>query len=287
MKITIIGLGIMGKGMAANLLKHDVDLTVFNRSKEPVKALEAKGAKAAASVNEAVANADIVFTMLSTPEVVHTIFLEEGAGLYAMKKSAIWVDCTTVDPDFTLLASRVAESAGIRFMDAPVTGTKPHAEKGELTFYVGSDTALLAEVTPYFNMMGQKINHIGEIGKGSAYKILLNVMLAQSMIVFSEAVLLGQKLGLDRDFLLDNLSKAPIAAPFTQFKTQMIKSGNYEVNFPLELMHKDIHLATKAAYEMNQPLYLANLAKELYASAKQQGMGRLDFAAIHQFLAEK
>ena len=158
---------------------------------------------------------------------------------------------------------------------------------GNLTFFVGGEKSLLEEVTPYFNMMGQKINHVGETGKGSAFKILLNLMLAQSMIIFSEAVLLGQKMGLDRDFLLDNISKAPIAAPFTQFKTQMIKDGEYEVNFPLELMHKDIHLATQTAYAMDQPLYLANLAKELFASAKQKGMGRLDFAAIHKFLEDK
>ena len=287
MKITIIGLGIMGKGMANNLIKNGVDLTVFNRSKEPVRELEAQGAKAAISVNEAVAEADIVFTMLSTPEVVQTLMLEENGGLYAMKKNAVWVDCTTVDPAFTLSANQVAQQAGIRFMDAPVTGTKPHAESGNLTFFVGAEKSLLEEVTPYFNMMGQKINHVGETGKGSAFKILLNLMLAQSMIIFSEAVLLGQKLGLDRDFLLDNISKAPIAAPFTQFKTQMIKSGEYEVNFPLELMHKDIHLATQTAYALNQPLYLGNLAKELFASAKQEGMGRLDFAAIHKFLEEK
>lgn len=287
MKITFIGLGIMGKGMAANLLKNGVDLTVYNRSQGPLKELESKGAKSAASANEAVKEADIVFSMVSTPEVVAHLFLGENGALLAMKKNAIWVDCTTVNPSFSLQANQAAQKAGIRFMDAPVTGTKPHAKNAQLAFYVGAEKVLLEEVEPYFNMMGQNIFHIGETGKGAAIKMLLNMMLAQSMIVFSEAVLLGEKMGMNKDFLLEMLPKTPVAAPFTGFKKEMIRNGNYEVNFPLELMQKDIHLATLTAYELQQPLYLANLTKELYASAVKEGMGRLDFAAIHRFLEGK
>lgn len=287
MKITFIGLGIMGSRMAANLLKNDVDLRVYNRSVSPVKELEAKGAKSASSAKEAVVEADIVFSMLSTPEVVAQLFLKENGALSAMKANAIWVDCSTVNPSFSLKANEAARKAGVRFMDAPVTGTKPHAENGELSFYVGAEKTLLDEVEPYFNMMGQNIFHIGETSKGSAIKMLLNMMLAQSMIVFSEAVLLGEKMGMDKDFLLELLPKTPVAAPFTKFKTGMIKSGEYDTNFPLELMHKDLHLATLTAYEKNQPIYLANLAKELFAGAKETGLGRLDFAAIHQFLGSK
>lgn len=284
MKITFIGLGIMGSRMAANLLKNDVDLTVYNRSKPPVTALEAKGAKSASSTNEAVSGADIVFSMLSTPEVVADLFMGENGALKSMKKNAIWVDCTTVNPSFSNQVNEASKKARIRFMDAPVTGTKPHAENAALAFYVGGEKALLEEVEPYFKMMGQNIFHIGETGKGASIKMLLNMMLAQSMIIFSEAVLLGEKMGMDKEFLLEMLPKTPVAAPFTQFKREMIRSGNYETNFPLELMHKDLHLAAKTAYEMNQPLYLANLAKELFAGANKKGMGRLDFAAIHEFL---
>jgi 3-hydroxyisobutyrate dehydrogenase-like beta-hydroxyacid dehydrogenase len=221
-------------------------------------------AKSAASTNEVVKGADIVFTMLSTPEVVEAMFLQENGALSAMKANAIWVDCSTVNPSFSLKANEAAKKAGVRFMDAPVTGTKPHAANAELAFYVGAEKALLSEVEPYFNMM-----------------------LAQSMIVFSEALLLGEKMGMDKEFLLEMLPKTPVVAPFVQFKREMIRSGNYEANFPLELMHKDLHLAVVTAYEMNHPLYLANLAKEIFADAKKSGMGRLDFAAIHQFLEEK
>ena len=112
-------------------------------------------------------------------------------------------------------------------------------------------------------------------------------MLAQSMIVFSEAILLGEKMGIDKDFLLNAVPNLVVAAPFTKFKAEMVRKDDYGVQFPLEWMHKDLHLAAITAYEHKQPLYLANLAKELYTHATQSGLGRADFAAIHQFLSDK
>jgi len=287
MKITFIGLGIMGSRMAANLFKNGVDLTVFNRSKESVETLLQQGAKTANSANEAATDADIVFSMLSTPEVVEHIFLNEHGVLSVMKKGAIWVDCSTVNPSFSLKSKTVADQAGIHFIDAPVAGTLPHAQNAELVFFVGAAKELLEKIKPYLNFMGKKVINIGEVGKGASFKMLVNIMLAQSMIIFSEAVLLGEKMGIDKDFLLSVVPNLVVSAPFTKFKAEMIKGGKYDVQFPLEWMHKDLHLAAVTAYEMNQPLYLANVAKELFAEANKNGMGRLDFAAIHKYLEEK
>ncbi|MEO1513370.1 MAG: NAD(P)-dependent oxidoreductase [Bacteroidota bacterium] len=284
MKVSFIGLGIMGSRMAANLLKNGTELTVYNRSKEPVVALVEKGARGAASLAEAVAEADVVFSMLSTPEVVRECFLSEQGALTHMKADAIWVDCTTVNPSFSLQAREQARQHGIRFLDAPVAGTKPHAERAELTFFVGAGPGEVDSLRPLLEQMGRKVLELGEAGKGAAFKMLVNMLLAQSMVLFSEAVLMGQKLGLDKNFLLDILPSLVVTAPFTKFKAEMIRSNDYEGQFPLEWMHKDLHLAALTAYEVGQPLFLANLAKELYASACEQGMGRLDFAAIHQYL---
>lgn len=284
MRITFIGLGIMGSRMASNLLKNGVDVTVFNRSKEPVEVLLEKGAKSASTANEAVADADIVFSMLSKPEVVENIFLTKEGVLSAMKKDSIWVDCSTVNPSFSLKCNSIASQKEIQFIDAPVAGTLPHAQNAELVFFVGAEKALLEKVESYLNFMGKKIVHIGETGKGASFKMLVNIMLAQSMIVFSEAVLLGEKMGINKEFLLNIIPNLVVSAPFTKFKSEMIQEGNYEVQFPLELMHKDLHLAAVTAYELNQPLYLANMAKELFAKANNSGMGRLDFAAIHKYL---
>jgi len=286
-KIAFIGLGIMGSRMAHNLIHAGVDLIVYNRSQEPVDKLVAAGAKAASSYQDAVKEADIVFTMLSKPEAVEQVMLGESGALRDMKQGALWVDCSTVNPSFTHHAWQIALACEVRFMDAPVAGTKPHAANGELVFFVGGSTDDLEEVTPYMSHMGRKIMHIGETTKGASFKMLVNALLGQSMLIFSETVLLGGKMGLDKDFLLDVLPNLVVSAPFTKAKSEMIKADDYEVQFPLELMHKDMHLAAVTAYEHGHPLYLANVAKEVYAEALHKGLGRLDFAAIHQYLERK
>lgn len=287
MKITFIGLGIMGSRMAANLLKKGLDLTVYNRSKEPMEALIAQGAKGATTLQASVADADIVFSMLSTPEVVKSCFFGPTGALESMKPNAIWVDCTTVNPSFSREAAAAAKANGVRFLDAPVAGTKPQAAAASLAFFVGGEAQDLAEVKTYLDHMGAKVMHAGAISKGAAFKMLVNIMLAQSMLIFSEATLLGEKLGFTQDFLLNTLPNLVVSAPFTKFKAEMVREDNYEVQFPLEWMHKDLHLATVTAYELSQPLYLANVSKVLFAEARRKGMGRLDFAAIHRFLAER
>ncbi|MFK7936902.1 MAG: NAD(P)-dependent oxidoreductase, partial [Saprospiraceae bacterium] len=212
MKITFIGLGIMGSRMAANLLKNGVEVTVWNRSPEPVEPLLAQGAKTAKTVNAAVENADVVFSMLSNPAAVEAVFLEKDGALTAMSNNAIWVDCSTVNPSFTERAKRAADEQDIRFVDAPVAGTLPHAANAELVFFVGAEQPLLDEIEPYLNYMGKKVMRIGETGKGASFKMLVNVMLAQSMLIFSETVLLGEKMGLDKDFLLNVLPNLVVSA---------------------------------------------------------------------------
>lgn len=287
MKITFIGLGIMGSRMAKNLLKSNAALTVFNRSSSPIQELEKAGAFPAKSYREAVKDADIVFTMLASPDVVEKVALSETGFINEMKENAVWVDCSTVNPSFSIKESKAAKNRNIRFVDAPVSGTKPHAESGKLVFFVGGEKDDLAEIEPLLNFMGTRIMHIGKTGKGTCFKMLVNSLLAQSMLAFSETILLGEKLGLSREFLLDTLPGLSVCAPFIKAKAEMIRADDYEVQFPLEWMHKDLHLVALTAYENNQPQCLANLAKEVYANAKQGGFGRKDFSAVYQFLSKQ
>ena len=287
MNISFLGLGIMGSRMAANLLQNGTSLTVWNRSPEASQPMADLGATVASSAAEALADADVVFTMFSTPEAVSMVMFGPEAGLSQMKSGSLWVDCSTVNPGFSRESAAEAAQRSIRFLDAPVAGSKPQAEAAQLLFFVGGSQEDLEPVQPLMEQMGQKVLHIGGLGMGASFKMLVNAMLAQSMLAFSETVLLGEKLGLDRDFLLNTLPNLAVAAPFTKAKAEMIRAQDYEVQFPLELMHKDLHLAALSAYEVGQPLYLANLTKELFASAKHAGMGRLDFSAIHAFLEGK
>jgi 3-hydroxyisobutyrate dehydrogenase-like beta-hydroxyacid dehydrogenase len=285
MKTTFIGLGLMGRRMAANLLENNVDLMVYNRSPGPIKALEAQGASSSTSCRRAVQGADVVITMLATPEAVQSVAFGENGFVAAMAAEAIWVDCSTVNPSFSERAGRIARRHGVRFVDAPVAGSTVQAENAELMFLAGGDPGDIAAIEGLLGMMGSKVLQVGDLGKGSALKMLVNALLAQSMLAFAEAVLLGEKLGLSRDFLLDLLPNAVVCAPFTKAKAEMIRADDFAVQFPLELMHKDLHLVALTAYENNQPLCSANTAKELFGLAKQHGLGRQDFAAIYKFMS--
>ncbi|MTB50586.1 NAD(P)-dependent oxidoreductase [Lewinella sp. W8] len=287
MKIAFIGLGIMGSRMAANLTKSDAEVVVWNRTLSAATPLKSRGATVAASLAEAVGEADLVFSMLSTPEVVAECFFGADGALSKMHSGSLWVDCTTVNPGFSRKAAAEAKAFGVQFFDAPVAGSKPQAEGAQLAFFVGATEEAIVPMRPYLDTMGAKVIPFGEVGKGASFKMLVNIMLAQSMIIFSEAVLLGERLGLAREFLLDVLPGLVVSAPFTKFKAEMIRQENYEVQFPLEWMLKDLHLASVTAYGAKQPVFMANLAKEMFAAADKEGLGRLDFSAIHQYLARR
>ena len=284
MQVAFLGLGIMGSRMAKNLLSNKVEVTVYNRTKSVAESLSGEGAKVASSSMEAVRNADVVFTMVSNPTVVEALAKGESGFLQAMKPNALWVDCTTVNPSFSLESAAWAKETGVRFLEAPVAGSKPHAEQAQLVFFVGGEEAYLEEVQPLMEYMGRKVLYVGEQGKGSSLKMLVNGMLAQSMLVFAEAVKLGEAMGLDVEFLMNFLPNLPVIAPFVKAKVAMMQTGEYEAEFPLELMQKDLHLVCQTAYELGHPLWLANLTKEVFAGAKQAGKGREDFSAVYAYL---
>ncbi len=287
MKITFLGLGIMGSRMAMNLLKNGVDLTVFNRSEEPLKEFGVKGAKVATGFPDAVKKADVVFTMFSTPGVVEDIMFGEKGCLVSMEKDALWVDCSTVDPEFSKESAKIAANYNVRFMDTPVAGTKAPAENGTLTFFVGGSNSDLEEIRSILSFMGSTIIHVGETGKGTSLKMLVNAMLAESMLIFSETLLLGEKMGFSKDFLLDTLPNLPVIAPFTKAKAELIRKQNFDPQFPLEWMVKDLNLVLKTADASGLEIPMAQLTREIFDEANNHGMSRNDFSAIYKFLSEK
>ena len=284
MKIAFIGLGIMGSRMAENLLKGGHDLTVYNRTKSKAESLLKSGAKWGESPAEAAKEVDVVITMLQNPSVVEKEALEEKGFLSAMKKGSIWIDSSTVNPSFSKKMSKEAKKHNIRFMDAPVSGSKVPAKEAELIFLVGGEKEDLTEIQPLLDLMGKKTIHVGENGKGSAMKIMINQMLGQSMLAFSESLSLGISLGIEKSKAMDILLDSPVSAPILKAFRPRIENENYEANFPLKHLQKDLQLFTDTAYENNKAAPLTNSAKEVYALAKQHKMGDLDFSAVFKFL---
>ena len=285
MKIGFIGLGIMGSRMAANLQAHGYALAVFNRT--PAKAGSLLGpcgtfsdspAKLAEEVN-------VLFTMLAHPDAVEKAALGRDGFLEHLKPNSIWVDCSSVNPSFSRRMAAEARRHGVHFVDAPVTGSAPVAAEAKLIFWVGGETADLERIRPLLLCMGSKIVHAGEHGMGTSMKMVINLLLGNSMAAFAEAMVLGQGLGLSQKILFDSLLGTPAVAPFLASKRDKIERKTYEAEFPLRWMQKDMHLATVSAYESGVAMPQTNVAKEIYRLAMRDGHGTEDFSAIYAFLA--
>jgi 3-hydroxyisobutyrate dehydrogenase-like beta-hydroxyacid dehydrogenase len=291
MAVGFIGLGIMGSGMAANLLskipargRAGHPLVVHNRTRSKADQLVAGGAAWADTPAEVGRQSNILFTMLARPEAVLETALGPDGFLGTLPAGALWVDCSTVNPSFSRRMAAEANELGVRLVDAPVTGSKAAAQAGELVFMVGGDLGEVEECRPYLDLMGKRTVHVGAQGAGASLKIVFNLIVGQSMLAFSEAISLGRSLGLSRQTMHDFLIGALPVAPLIAFKRPKIESGNYDADFPLQLMWKDLHLAALTAYEQGVPLPSANAAKEVYAAAARSGLSDEDFSAIYRFI---
>jgi 3-hydroxyisobutyrate dehydrogenase-like beta-hydroxyacid dehydrogenase len=291
MKAGFIGLGIMGSRMAANLLKKGHSLTVFNRTRARAGELLAGGAQWAASpaalAGNGNGNVEVLFTMLAHPEAVREAALGADGFLQHLPSGALWVDCSSVNPSFSRDMAAAAKSCGVHFVDAPVSGSKIPAAEGKLIFWVGGEEMDLTKCRPLLECMGNKIVHMGKSGMGAAMKMVVNQLLGSTMAAFAESMVLGEALGLDRKVLFESLLGTPITAPFLASKRAKMETGDYEADFPLRWVHKDLQLVSVSAYEAGVAMPLGHATKEIYALAIRAGLGTADFSAVYDYLGRK
>lgn len=283
-KLGFIGLGLMGSRMAANLLKAGNALYVYNRSKEKADQLIEAGAIWCDTPAQLAEQVDVLFTMLAHPDAVSATAMGADGHLNALKPGAVWVDCSTVNPSFTREMVAKARALQIGFVDAPVFGSTKPAEDGTLPFFAGGKNEDIEAVRPYLEIMGSKVKHVGDAGMGASIKMVLNVMLAQNIVMFSEAINFGKSLGFSQEMLIETILASPMAAPYLAIKSKKIKEGTYEADFPLKWMLKDLYLVAQTAFE-NEILLPSSMAvKEIFAAAQKAGLGDKDFAAIFDFI---
>jgi len=287
MKIGFIGLGIMGSRMAANLQKHGYPIVVFNRTRTKAQPLLDKGACFAESPAKVAEQVDVLFTMLAHPDAVEQAALGRNGFLDHLRPKALWVDCSSVNPSFSKKMAAEAARREVHFVDAPVTGSAPVAAAATLVFWVGGDAADVEVIRPLLLCMGNKIVYAGGHGAGTSMKMVINLLLGTGMAAFAEGMALGEGLGLSRKMLFDSLLGMPAVAPFLAAKRDKIDKGNYEAEFPLRWMQKDMHLASVSAYESGVAMPLTNAAKELYLLAMREGHAGQDFSAIYDYLTNE
>ncbi len=281
----VIGLGIMGSRLAARLVQAGYPVTVYNRTRDKAAALLAQGATWAESPAALAAQVQVLFTVLGDPPAVREMALGETGFLDHLRPESIWVDCSTVDPAFSREMAEQARRRGVRFLDAPIGGSKLMLERGQVSFFVGGDEGVLEACQPLFSALGQVV-HMGENGKGSAMKMVFNMILGECMLAFAEGLALGEGLGIPRERLLAVLLPSPVAMPTLAGKKDKLLSDDYPADFPMKWMRKDLYLITKTGYEYGIPLPGASLAREMFTMACAQGLAELDHSAIARFLRQ-
>lgn len=284
--VGFIGLGIMGEPMAMNLVKSGYKVTVYNRTPQKAEPLKKAGAKVAANPAEAAHNADYVISIVSDSAASEQVFMGKDGALQNVKAGAIVIDSATISPVVSrkLACATAGKKAG--FLDAPVTGSKHGAEKGELTFMIGGERETFDRAMPLLKVLGKKHIYCGGYGAGLSAKLAQNAIQSTMVEIFCEGFVLAVKSGVRPEVMMEIVQNSMARAALTDFKAPFIFKGDFTPYFPLKWMHKDVTLAMEAAFAQDVPMPVTAAVKEVYAAARAQGKGDLDYAAVITFLEE-
>lgn len=285
-RVALIGLGLMGSGMARRLLGAGFPLTVYNRNPERAKALAAEGAHAAKSPKEAASRADVVLSMVADDAASKAVWLGGNGALAGVARGSVLVECSTLTVGWIEELAKEAAAAGCELLDAPVTGSKTHAASGELSFLVGGSAAALETARPVLAVMSKAIVHVGATGRGALLKLINNFMAGVQAASLAEALALIERSGLDRAKALEVLTNGAPGSPLVKTLATRMTTRDYTPNFLLPLMAKDLAYAHAEGRRHGVSLATAACALELYKQAIASGRSEEDFSVIVEPLRE-
>jgi len=289
--VGFIGLGNMGGPMALNLQKAGFQVQAFDLNRDALAAVAAAGAIAAGSAKAAVQGADFVISMLPAGKHVIGLYQDVRSDI---KAGALVLDCSTIDAQSARQVGALLGDAGIAFVDAPVSGGVGGAKAGTLTFIVGGSAENFQRANDVLSAMGKNLFHAGEVGAGQIAKICNNMLLSVLMVGTSEALQLGVDNGLDPKVLSEIMLKSSgrnwtleLYNPCPDVQPNVPSSNNYQGGFMVDLMAKDLGLASECAQQSQSATPMGALARNLYVQHQRQGNGKLDFSSIFRFFSKK
>jgi 2-hydroxy-3-oxopropionate reductase len=280
LKVGYIGLGLMGKSIARNILKAGFPLTIHNRSSHVVAALTDEGAQPASSPAEVASKVDVVFTNLpDTPDVEKVVFGENGISAGA-QPGLIWVDNSTIKPGVARALAEKLAALGVFSLDAPVSGGDIGARDATLAIMVGGPAEALEKVMPVFQAMGKTVIHVGTAGAGQVAKAANQVMVAAQMVAMGELLIFSQKAGVDPRKVIEAIKGGAAQCWTLDVKPARLFAGNRLPGFKSSMMAKDLNIILETAREYGIPLPSAAVDAQLYNAMLQNNMGELDNSAV-------
>lgn len=284
-KIAFVGLGAMGGGMAARLLDAGQHVTVYNRTRSRAAELVEHGAVLADTPAAAAAGAEVVFCSLATSAVVEELLFGVDGVVDELPAGAVVADMSTVAPDFARGLKERLATTGHRALDACVLGNAQHARDGELRFMIGGDVSDVQAVTPVIEHLAKDIVHLGPSGMGATAKLALNLLMGVEMQALAEAIVFGERAGLDRGTLIKLIAASGYSAPVMKFKAGVMARRAFEnPDFRLKLMRKDLSLVLAETQRLGVPMPTTAVSHDLLTGALNQGLGEHDCAAILAYM---
>ncbi|MBN2085475.1 MAG: NAD(P)-dependent oxidoreductase [Anaerolineales bacterium] len=280
-RIAILGLGIIGGGIARNLLRKGHPVAVWNRTPARAEPLRALGAEAAPSPAAAARGAAVVIDAVTDVDASRTVWTGEQGALAAMAPGAAAVECATLTVNWIRELHGLAAARGIAFVDCPVTGGREGAEKGTLTLLIGAEEDALAAVRPVLEAFSARIFRFGPPGMGTAYKLINNLILAAQILVTGEGIAFAERSGLELSLVAEAVQAGAMASPIVQAKLPFILKRDFsDTNFALRWMLKDLRYGLEYASEIGLRLPAAERICELFAEAEARGWGGQDYAVV-------
>jgi 2-hydroxy-3-oxopropionate reductase len=284
--IGFIGLGIMGRPMARNLIKAGYSLVVHSRSRGPVDEIVKAGAKAAASSKDVAAQCDVLITMLPNSPEVEQVALGPHGIIEGARRGLIFLDMSTISPIVSQKIGKALEAKGVAMLDAPVSGGEKGAIDGALSIMVGGDKSVFDSVLPIFQAMGKTITLLGPLGMGGFTKLANQIIVAVNLTALAEALTLGKKAGLDRDLLLTALAGGLAGSKCLEQKRGNYVSNTYNPGFKIDLHYKDLGLIMESARALGVPLPATAVVQELFSAMRVKDRGGLDHSGIITLLED-
>jgi 3-hydroxyisobutyrate dehydrogenase len=280
--VALLGLGTMGAGMAGRLLSSGFPLSVYNRNAERAKPFAERGASIANSPRDATLNAEVVISMVADDVASREIWLGPNGALAAAKSGAVWIESSTLSVGWIKELATNASRANCELLDAPVTGTKPHAESGQLLFLVGGSAKALERARPVLSAMGKDAIHLGPTGSGALMKLINNFLAAVQAVSFGEALSLIEAGGLDHAKATSILTEGAPGSPILKRVAERVASGDFTPHFHLSLMAKDVSYAIEEGRRRQVNMQTAAAALTSFKQAVANGLGEKDFTAVVQ-----
>jgi len=284
--IGFIGLGIMGRPMARNLLKAGHSLVVHSRSRGPVDEIVKAGAKAASSPKEVAAQCDVLITMLPNSPDVELVALGPNGIVEGARRGLILADMSTISPIVSKKIGEALAAKGVAMLDAPVSGGEKGATDGALSIMVGGDKAVFEKVLPIFQAMGKTITLLGPLGFGGFTKLANQIIVAVNLTALAEALTLGKKAGLDRELLLTALAGGLAGSKCLEQKKPNYVSGTYNPGFKIDLHYKDLGLIMESASALGVPVPTTAVVQQLFNALRVKGRGGLDHSGVITLLED-